>query len=169
MISLQTSKVWLTPLSDADEDLFVELYTSARLMSKIADTFSKARAQKAFIKTLQLTLKPRPTIMSWVVQDKCTNRSLGIVGFSAIDYPHQADIGIILKREAHGKGIVVDLCNVLCEYLLNQVAISRVRAEFHRENLATHKITRIMGFTTAMPHKCKADTLECFLTASKFA
>lgn len=166
MIPLQTSKVWLTPLSDADEDLFVELYTSARLMSKIAEPLTVSRAQAAFIKTLQLTLNPRPTIMSWVVKDKINGQSLGIAGFAAIEYPHQADLGIILLREAQGKGIVVDICNVMCRYLIRQVAISQVRAEFHHKNYATREILRKLGFSSPKSLEYKDGFVECYLSES---
>ncbi|EGM71052.1 GNAT family N-acetyltransferase [Shewanella sp. HN-41] len=169
MISLQTSKVWLTPLSDADEDLFVELYTSARLMSKIAEPLTVERAQNAFQKTLAATLNTPPKIMSWVIRDKLANTAMGIVGFSAITYPEQAELGIILRREAHGKGVVVEVGDVLCDYALKQVGLHRIRAEHHIENRITQRILRQMGFNPPQPHKCKADTLECFLTASKFA
>lgn len=165
-IPLQTSKVWLIPLSEADEALFVELYTTEKLMRKITDTFSASRAQRAFHSTLSLTLQSKPRMMSWVAKDKLTNTSLGIVGFSSIVYPHQADIGIILKREAHGKGIVVDIGNVLCDYVLTQVAISRVRAEFHCENLVIQKTVNKVGFGAAVPHATKANTFECYLTES---
>lgn len=167
MIPLQTSKVWLVPLSETDEDLFVELYTSERLMSKIAEPFSVERAHKAFITTLQRARLKSPTIMSWVVKDKFTSKSLGIAGFAAIEYPHQADLGIILLREAQGKGIVVDICNVMCRYLIRQVAISQVRAEFHHKNYATRKILKTLGFNSPKSMDRKNDFVECYLTEPK--
>jgi len=167
MIALQTTRVNLIPLTEADKTLFIELYTSDKLMRKIADTFSVPDAIKLFEKTLLLTQQPKPTVMRWVIKHKESGESLGIVGFSGITYPDQADLGIILRREAHGKGIVVDIGNVLCDYVLTQVAISRVRAEFHHENLITQKITRKMGFGEVTPHPCKKDYLECYLTDPK--
>ena len=168
-IPLQTSKVWLIPLSEADEDLFVELYTSARLMRKIAEPFSVERAKKAFQATLSAIQNNPPKIMSWVIRDKLANTAMGIVGFSDIIYPEQAELGIILRLEAHGKGIVVEVGDTLCDYALKQVGLHRIRAEHHIDNRITQRILRQMGFNPPQPHKCKDDTLECYLTKSKFS
>ena len=167
MIPLQTSKVWLVPLSEMDKDLFVELYTSERLMSKIAAPFSVTRAQSAFQKTLAATQEAHPKIMSWAIRGKICDTAMGIVGFSDITYPEQADLGIILRREAHGKGVVVDVGDVLCDYALKQVGLHRIRAEHNIDNKITQRILRQMGFNPPQPHKCKVDTLECYLTEPK--
>ena len=58
-----------------------------------------------------------------------------------------ADFGFLISPELRGTGIAFEVCSALLQYGFSQLGFARVRADAKKENTASLRLLRRLGFT----------------------
>lgn len=91
---------------------------------------------------------------SWfqlVIEVKETGIVIGDIGLHFID-DQQAELGITLNKEYHGKGFAKEALTAVIDYLFNELNKHRITASIDPENTASIKLFERIGFRKEAHH-----------------
>lgn len=153
MHSFTTERLLIRPLAEQDKELYLSLYTNAKIMRHIGTPFTVEVAEQAFSKTIRAMNKPNPTVMTWAIVSLTTEKTIGIQALNR-QSKDSAEIGIMLLRVSNGKLIPEEAMGSLMEYGFNQLNLQSIIAHYAKVNLATKRFVKKLGFiptTTVQP------------------
>ncbi|WDE13860.1 GNAT family N-acetyltransferase [Thalassomonas haliotis] len=146
MRSFTTERLFMRPTEPKDKPLFFSLYTDAKVMRKICPPFTEQEAEEAFNRTLSQTDRFGNKRLNWTIREQVTNQDIGFVGLTWDKAQNQPSIGVMLLRHANGKSLPEEAVGALVEYGLHYLSVSRVYAVFDKNNLASQRIVKKLGF-----------------------
>jgi len=83
----------------------------------------------------------------FAIVDRRTGDFAGLIAITDLDHLHQrARFGILLRRDARGKGLAPDAMSVLFDYAFHQLNLSRVWLEVLAENERAVNLYKRFGF-----------------------
>jgi len=140
-----TERLLIRPLAEQDKDLYISLYTDAKIMRNIGEPLSIEAAEKAFSKTLIAMEKEKPQVMTWAITTLESNECIGL---QALNWqsPEVAEIGIMLLRNSNGRLLPEEAIGSIIEYGFNHLALQQINACFAKKNLATARVSKKTGF-----------------------
>lgn len=146
MHSFTTERLLIRPLAEQDKELYLSLYTDAKIMRHIGTPFTVEVAEQAFSKTIRAMNKPNPTMMTWAIITLDKNE---VIGLEALNFqsPDCAEIGVMLLRRSNGRLLPEEAINGLLEYGFNHLLLQQVNARYASKNLATARVAKKTGFT----------------------
>jgi len=144
--SFTTERLLVRPLAEQDKDLYISLYTDAKIMRHIGEPLSVEAAEKAFNSTIKAMRKSKPKVMTWAVVSLDNNEFLGLQGLNW-QTPDIAEIGIMLLRHTNGKLVPEEAIGSIIEYGFNHLSLQQINACFAKKNLATARVAKKTGFT----------------------
>jgi len=145
MHSFTTERLSIRLLTEQDKNLYISLYTDAKIMRNIGEPLSIDNAEKAFRKTLKAIKKEKPTVMTWAIVSLENNNCIGI---QALNWQNSGtpEIGIMLLRHSNGKLLPEEAMGSLMEYAFNNLSINTINASYAKKNLATKRFVKKLGF-----------------------
>ncbi len=144
---LTTERLVLRPLIEADRWLFHQLYSDPKVMRNTAPPFSPERIDKMFDNTLTLMAKKQPVGLVWVIKEKDTQQSIGIICLYDIDYQSGCcRIGLMLLRLANGKLYPEEALARVTSYCFFDMGLENVFGEFTNKNFAAKRYARKLGY-----------------------
>jgi RimJ/RimL family protein N-acetyltransferase len=145
MHSFTTERLLIRPLAEHDKDLYISLYTDAKIMRNISEPLTVPASIKAFNNTLKTMKKDSKKIMTWTIVTLKDNKSIGIQGLNW-KKTDTAEIGIMLLRNSNGMLLPEEAIGSLIEYGFNHLSLQQINACFEKKNLATARVSRKTGF-----------------------
>lgn len=97
----------------------------------------------------------------WAVTDRETGTLIGRIGFSALTSAMEkeaadlgipaadADFGFLVAAERRGTGLAEEACAAILDYGFTELGFTRVRADARRDNTASVRLLRRLGFEPA--------------------
>ena len=84
----------------------------------------------------------------WLMQNKITNESIGIIGINNISALHKkAEMGFWLLQMFNNKGYVTEAAKAVLHFCFNSLKLNRVEATVETQNPASIKVIEKIGFT----------------------
>jgi RimJ/RimL family protein N-acetyltransferase len=127
---LETARLRLRLLRDDDEGdavLYTDLYSNADVMRHIAAPFSRAAAAEAFSRICRHNHAARPGHRTWRIDERASGTDLGIVALQRSG--EAAEIGVVLRREAWGRGIGREALAAVLERAFRTLGLALVYGE----------------------------------------
>lgn len=87
-----------------------------------------------------------PGLGHWAIIRRDSDEMLGWVALAQDDAAEEPYLGYRLKRAAWGQGIATEAARVILDYGLTERRLGSVHAVVHRDNAASHKVLRKLGF-----------------------
>jgi RimJ/RimL family protein N-acetyltransferase len=147
---LETPRLHLRPLGDADEALYCRLYTDPAVMRHVAAPLTADAARRAFRKVGQLMHRPDPSMRLWVV----SLRGEGDMGLVALmrdaATPSALEMGTLLTSEGQGRGLAAEAQAALLDWLFSMPGVGVVWTRNAPGNLAGEALKRKLGFVPTM-------------------
>lgn len=144
--SFTTERLLMRPTKQQDKELFFSLYTDAKVMRKICPPFTSQETEEAFTRTLNQIDRFGNKRLNWTITEQENAQDIGFVGLTWDQPQSQPSIGIMLLRQANGKSLPEEAVGALVEYSLNHLSVNRVSAVFSKNNLASKRIVKKLGF-----------------------
>lgn len=143
---LETERFVLRPLLQADEALYVSIYTDAALMRFVGEPMTPddaARAFEAFLRSNQKADLRRACC--WVIEHGAAAR--GEVGLLAL-IPHEdrAEIGVMVVADWQGSKVAQETIGFLSGHLFRHGIWPAAFSRHVRENEAGAGVMRRLGF-----------------------
>ncbi|MEM7671019.1 MAG: GNAT family N-acetyltransferase [Pseudomonadota bacterium] len=156
---LETQRLRMTPVTTADLDLALEMFTDPDVMRFIGGTMSEAdvRAEMA----LWTKRGGEGGVGIWCIADRLTNETFGSgfllpVPIEDIDtnwdnvvpgiMPEgDVEVGYTLKQSAWGKGYATEACQRLIRFAFEETPLQEVVATFDDDNTASRNVLAKSG------------------------
>ncbi|MEZ9237163.1 GNAT family N-acetyltransferase [Shewanella sp. 10N.286.52.A9] len=144
MHDFETERLKMRLLEVSDESLYISLYTDFKTMRCISSPFQIQKACSTFKTAINLNNAEQNTQLIWCIREKPADKALGIQSLTIKG--DVAEVGIILSRAAHGRGVPEESVKGLIEYGFKVLNLSVIEANSHYQNYATLRIIRKLGF-----------------------
>jgi ribosomal-protein-alanine N-acetyltransferase len=83
----------------------------------------------------------------WAISAKDSGEMAGDCGFFEINVPHaRAEIGYVIARQHWGRGVGTAAVRAMVRWGLSTLALNRIEAIIHSENLASMRVAEKAGF-----------------------
>lgn len=144
-----TARLRLPALSEADEALYVALYTDAGTMRWVAPPLSAARARGDFLAALAAARATPPTRRCWVLRRREDDTALGLIGLVG-GADGRGEVGVLLPPAAQDRGYASEAIAALAD-----AAFAAGLASLHTRHLSAHGLAaglmRRLGFRPQPP------------------
>lgn len=138
MPDIITSRLTLSPLSEADWPCFLALRTDPLVTRYMGEQLSEEAIRLKFTSRLSGNV--------FIVSDS-QGVALGDVGLQISSAnPQEADIGYALLPQAQGKGFAQEAVSAVCEYGFSSLGLSAVNAWVLAENAGSVRLLEKLGF-----------------------
>lgn len=147
IVSLNTARSILIPLSKADTDFYEHLYTDDFLTQNVGGALQPDAALRAFELSLKQIDAPVFKRFTWLVVDKFSQDKIGICALvSSLREDNSADIGAILCKKYHGKGFATEILKELMTYGFVRLRLNSITGYSMLENVISSKLMKSLGY-----------------------
>lgn len=147
MHAFETPRLQLSRLSEADEELYCELYSDADTMRYIGAPLSLERAVRSFRRTLARSDEQPSGPELFAIVEKSTLQAVGLCGVQPIDTAmRRAEIGILLNPEARRRGYATEGLAALMLHAFSALPIDAVWVQYQSSNAAAERLFTGLGF-----------------------
>lgn len=157
-MSLQTSRLHLRPLMEADQAFYCRLYTDPAVMARVGTPLSPEAAQGAFDRVLrQIAAKP-PRAHYWMLWERGTQAVIGLMALVFDrDDRNSAEVGVLLLPNAQGQGHATEAITALVDNAFAEPAISRLWTRHATGHVAMIRLMRRLGFAQCVDLSATGD------------
>ncbi|EMH4164546.1 GNAT family N-acetyltransferase [Pluralibacter gergoviae] len=145
MNALQTSRLCLSPLSEADWPLFLALQQDSAVMRYVADSRSEAEIRAAFESRLPTWAPGCAHWLCLMVREKESGRALGVTGYIQRE-PDAGEVGFLFFPAAQGRGYGTESLRAVCDFAFSTGKLRRLSATVTAGNLASRGALEKVGF-----------------------
>ncbi len=147
MQTLHTLRLTLRPILEQDFLCYYQLYSSKQVMRFIGPVWDKVQAWQEFQVYLEPWLDEEQQWLSFVILDKESGDSLGIIGTqNKSTYCSQREFGFMLLPHAQGHGYAKEAAQAVLDYTFATLASHKICANVDKRNLASRHVLESLGF-----------------------
>lgn len=159
-LQLDTERLRLTPLTQSDVDISIEMFTDPEVALYVCDLMTETQIRNEMPNWTKRG--GNGCIGIWCVTDRKTGEKLGSglllpmpVDNDDTDYSlivmgqipdAEIEIGFCLKQSAWGRGYATEICRRLLQLAFQETSLGEVVATFEDENVASKKVLEKCGF-----------------------
>lgn len=145
-ITLSTTRLNITSMTDEDWPLFRCLQSDPKLMKFIGPLLDESVLREKFINRIKPWEEDESHWLTLKIVEEQTNNPVGSIGFRLSDISNKrAEIGYLLLQNQQGKGFVVEAGLALLSYLFDEVAVEKIEAHCYLENTPSWKVMEKLG------------------------
>ncbi len=167
-LDLFTERLRLTPFSDDDLDLALEMWTDPEVVKYICDVMTEEEIRQDMSNVTKRG--GNGGIGIWCIVDRRSGEKLGDTyllpmpidqddtDFSLVVMGQMPDaeieIGFFLKRSAWGRGYATEVCKRLLQFAFQEVSLNEVVASVDEDNVASKKVLEKSGLLDRGRMRC---------------
>ena len=161
MQTLDTPRLQLRPLGQADEALYCRLYSDPGVMRHIAAPLSDEAARTAFATVLRLMRQDAPALHVWVVRDGASGAELGIVAlFRDAGSVDAREVGAMLLVEGQRRGVAAAAIGAVADHVFDPAdgagpALRLLWTRHASGNAAAARLMSRMAFQRQVPRSAE--------------
>ncbi|WP_293935830.1 GNAT family N-acetyltransferase [Iodobacter sp.] len=146
-ICLETPRLILKSLTEADRGFFTQLYQHPETMKYVGDPISADEINEKFNSRLAAWNKHSVHRLCLVIFDKANHTPVGVTGFMAKWLPYQqAEVGYLLHPSQQGKGYGKESLQAVLQFAFNDCLLHKITATVTEGNIASSKLLENSGF-----------------------
>lgn len=139
-----TSRLTLRPRELRDLAACVEINSDPAVMRYIGPIWPPEQQRKHLAKQIDDDLGPG--LGHWTIRLRDRNELLGWVMLAQAERSAEPELGYRLKPAAWGQGIATEAARRVLDYGLVERRLGSVHAIAHRDNIASRRVLRKLGF-----------------------
>lgn len=146
--TVDSERLSMRSLSDADEAFYCSLYTNADVMRFVSSPLSRQAAADGFRASLERMSRPKFAGRVLVLLDRNTQEPIGISSIRMLrGKGGRAEVGTLLKPAMHEKGFALECSKALISQAFTRPQIDELIAYSADGNGAVEKLLEVLGFT----------------------
>lgn len=144
---LETERLVLRRLAIQDADELYKIRSSKELMQHIARPVASCIEDVyRLIEQIDSGTEQNQTI-NWAITIKGVDKLIGTIGFVRIEKEnYRAEVGYILAKEYHGKGLALEALQHVVAYGFNQMQLHSITAFVDVQNKRSSELLKKVGF-----------------------
>jgi ribosomal-protein-alanine N-acetyltransferase len=159
---LETDRLILRPICDADFDDLCALYADPEVMRYLGNGLPRTREETAERLRVMLEHWDKYPFGMWTVRDRHDGRYLGRCGYGNFhDYPDM-ELGYTLARSAWGMGYATEAARAAVRHAFETTRLPRLMAVARPENVASQNVMRKLGMTFQMMMEFLGGEAMCY-------
>jgi RimJ/RimL family protein N-acetyltransferase len=161
---LQTQRLQLYRITEADAPFYVKLFNSESWLAYIGDrNVHTIASAEAYIRKNYLSSYKKYGYGSYAVRLKETEETIGACGLYKRDDLDHPDIGFAFLTEHLGKGYGYEAASAVMEYARNDLGIDTILGFTVEDNIASVKLLEKLGLKQKGSYIFKDDPVELLL------
>ena len=145
---IETARLTIRLLSDADEALYCGLYMDPVVMRFIGPPLSRERAARSFRKALELSHQPTFGRRIHVLIERATRQAIGISGSHLADAQHgRAEVGTLLRTASHAQRFAMEYSTALITSAFRRPQVREIWAHAPKDHGASEHLLIKLGFS----------------------
>lgn len=146
-IYLETARLILRPLTEADRVFFSQLQQHPDVMRYVSDPLSADAINEKFNSRLPAWTKHSSHKLCLMIIDKHRNTPIGITGFMPEWEPYQqAEVGFLLHPNEQGKGYGKESLQAVLQFAFDDCLFHKIKATVTEGNIASASLLERVGF-----------------------
>lgn len=142
---LESDRLQLNPLDEADEALYCRLYTDSRVMARIARPQTRAEAARGFRASLGMNAEMPNRRSVWTMTLKSSGSAVGLIGLDR-DEPDGAEVGVVLPPEHQGRGFATEAIGALADHAFSALGLLRMHTRHAPDHGLAAGLMQSLGF-----------------------
>jgi len=144
-VTLQTSRLFLRPFTEADLDSLAALMSDAQFMRFSSGVFSRDQAAGFLEKILTGYRENVPSQFAVIM--RADNKLIGYCGFfrQTVDAIKEIEIGYRLDSNYWGRGLATEAARAVRDYAFNDLKLDHVISLIHPDNVASRRVAEKNG------------------------
>jgi len=156
---LSTKRTYLRPLESSDFELLLEMYLEPDSNKYIAPL--KDRSPEFYLNFLRKKLEQNQRELGfWVAVEKTSKQIIGTVNLNTYAPLAIKHIGCHLRTAFWGKSYASELLSAMVKYGFEERDLPCIHGVFERENLASRRLMKKLGFSFKCNENVNAVDLE---------
>ncbi|TQV76875.1 GNAT family N-acetyltransferase [Aliikangiella marina] len=157
-LEIETKNLLIKKIQSDDFELYRKLYSSPQVMKYISPVPPDEVIKKTFTKCLEPWSVNTKSSLVLTIFVKTCNSKVGILGVTTTDLKKMvAEPGIMLLPEHQSMGVAFEAFKECLKYCFDSIGYKKVQGSPHRENVASIKMIRKLGYQFY-----KTETLQIF-------
>ncbi len=144
MLALDTERLYMRTLVEADWPLFLRLHSEPQTMEFVFGEIGEEQIRRGFEHRLPAWGPDSDHWLCLVVIDKQTREELGVTGFRIMSAGH-AEVGCLLLPEYQGKGFGTESRRAIIDYAA-AIGLDSLESTVTDGNIASCKVLEKCGF-----------------------
>jgi len=142
------SKVNLRLLDKSDWELFKILNTCPNIMKHVYEPFSIEETKQRFDIRTQPWSDKSDQWLCLAIDEISSGEKLGSIGLKITNHQAKiAEVGYLLRIEAHGKGVASEALTLLQQYAFTTLNLNKLVATCSSNNIGSYKVLEKAGFS----------------------
>lgn len=148
MTELHTKRLYLRKMKVADASSLFRIWSDPDVTKFMnISSFTSENQAKDMIELLDGLAQSNEAIRFSIIELESTE-IIGSCGYNTLDFEHaKAEIGYDIAQAFWGKGYATEAINSLVEHAFTTLALNRIEAKVHPENVNSIKVLQKLNFT----------------------
>lgn len=147
-MKISGSKVNLRLLDKSDWELFMILNTCPKIMKYVYEPFTIEETKVRFEERIQPWNDKSNQWLCFAIEEICSGKKLGSIGLKITNHQAKiAEVGYLLKTEAHGKGIASEALKLVKSLAFTTFHLNKLVATCSSNNIGSYKVLEKSGFS----------------------
>lgn len=146
---LTTKRCVIREIAEDDLDELYDVYKDPSITRYTEGLYQDREKERAYIKEYISQVYELCGFGIWAVVDKVTGRLIGRAGLSWREGFETPELGYIISADYQRKGIATEVCDAILKFAGKELQFPLIRVLFERENTASFKLCRKLGFKEA--------------------
>jgi len=142
---LETARLRLVVPTPQHLELYLATYGDAKVMTHLGGPFSLARCRQML--DTHITHWHVHGFGGWVVLERGSAATLGVIGLKLPQDSTQVEIGWLLRATAWGHGYAIEGAQAVLNYGFDTLGLKRVAAQIAHHNRASLAVAKKLGMT----------------------
>lgn len=144
---LETERLVLRNLSHDDVDEVFAIRSNPDTMQFIPRPLAKTREDAIAVIDMITGFTAANEKINWAITEKGADKVIGIIGYPNFrPESFRAEVGYVLNRDHHRKGIAYEALTAVLNYGFEQLKLHSIEAIIRPENIASIKLVEKAGF-----------------------
>ena len=146
-MQISGSKIRLRVLDKSDWELFRILNTCPKIMEHVYEPFSLEETKKRFQERIQPWNDQSDQWLGFAIDQIESGKAIGSIGLKITNHQAKiAEVGYLLKMEAHGKGFASEALSLIKQYAFATLHFNKLAASCSSKNIGSYKVLEKVGF-----------------------
>jgi [ribosomal protein S5]-alanine N-acetyltransferase len=147
-VKISSNTINLRLLDKSDWELFKVLNTCPKIMEHVFEPFSIEETKKRFEERTQPWDGEVGQWLCLAIDEINSGEKLGSIGLKITnDKARIAEVGYLLRIEAHGKGVASEALKLLKNYAFTTLNLNKLVATCSTKNIGSYKVLEKAGFS----------------------
>jgi RimJ/RimL family protein N-acetyltransferase len=145
--TLIAEKYSICVITDDALDTYTSLFTDSKTMKCIGPVLPSELAQQHFFAALRSSSRKRTPQLYLSIKLADTAKVVGIFSVRTTALDKSVEVGIMLLRQYHCKGLAKDVVKAVCNRIFTCYNVKSIFCNIQQRNLAARKLVGDLGFT----------------------